>query len=219
MRFHESLGLYEHPARAAAWVVHPAGVGLDHLHQQPHDGTGGVELAAALALRGGEAAEEVLIDPAEEILLPVLSGPEPDPRDQVDELTESAHVEAGPGVGLREHTAKRRVVELDLVHRVVDQLADLRLLRPLTDVPPAGLRGDPEHALGGVLVPRLQQLLGRFACNPFSSKLVPERSTTLLEGILHVLQEDQPENDVLVLAGVHGAAQLVGCLPQDVLEA
>ena len=36
----------------------------------------------------------------------------------------------------------------------------------------------------------------------------------LLEGVGDVLEEDQPEHDVLVLGGVHAAAQRVGHLPE-----
>ena len=41
----------------------------------------------------------------------------------------------------------------------------------------------------------------------------------LLEGVGDVLQEDQPEHDVLVLGGVHVAAELVGRRPELLLEA
>ena len=54
----ELLGLDEHAARAAARVVDPARVRLQHLDQQPHDAGGGVELAAALALGGGELSRK-----------------------------------------------------------------------------------------------------------------------------------------------------------------
>ena len=40
-----------------------------------------------------------------------------------------------------------------------------------------------------------------------------------LEGVGDVFEEDQAEDDVLVLGGVHVAAQLVGGLPELLLEA
>ena len=40
-----------------------------------------------------------------------------------------------------------------------------------------------------------------------------------LEGVRDVLQEDQPQDDVLVLGGVHVGAQLVRCGPEFFLEA
>ena len=36
----------------------------------------------------------------------------------------------------------------------------------------------------------------------------------LLERVRDVLEEDEPEDDVLVLRGIHRAAELVGRLPQ-----
>jgi len=41
-----------------------------------------------------------------------------------------------------------------------------------------------------------------------------EPGVQLLEGVGDVLEEDQPENDVLVLRGVHAAAERVRHLPQ-----
>src|SRR5664280_2665533 len=96
----EALGLHEHAARPAAGVVHPAGEGFDHVDEETHHDSWGVELAATLAFRRGELTEEVLVDPAEDVLLPVLGRTESDARNEVDQLAEAAHVEAGPGVGL-----------------------------------------------------------------------------------------------------------------------
>ena len=41
-----------------------------------------------------------------------------------------------------------------------------------------------------------------------------EPRVQLLEGVGDVLEEDQAEDDVLVLGGVHAAAQCVGHLPE-----
>ena len=59
--------------------------------------------------------------------------------------------------------------------------------------------------LGGVLVPILGGVL---------SELGQHGGVALLEGVGDVLQEDQAEHDVLVLGGVHRAAQSVGHGPQ-----
>src|SRR5207247_8850438 len=64
----ELLALDEHAARPAAGVVHPAPVRLDQLHQEPHDRTWGIELAALLAHGAGELAEEVLVDAPEDVI-------------------------------------------------------------------------------------------------------------------------------------------------------
>ena len=53
---------------------------------------------------------------------------EADVADEVDELAEALLVEAGAGVVLGQHALERRVVALDGDHRVVDELADRRLL-------------------------------------------------------------------------------------------
>jgi hypothetical protein len=41
-----------------------------------------------------------------------------------------------------------------------------------------------------------------------------EAGVVLLEGVGDVLKEDKPEHDVLVLGGIHPAAQGVGHLPE-----
>ncbi len=46
-----------------------------------------------------------------------------------------------------------------------------------------------------------------------------EGGVLLEEGVGDVLQEDQAEDDMLVLGGVHVAAQLLGGLPEAVFEA
>ncbi len=63
----EFLGLHEHAAGAAARIVHPSLVGLRNLHQQADHGARRVELAAALAFGTGETAEEILVDPPEDV--------------------------------------------------------------------------------------------------------------------------------------------------------
>ncbi len=66
-------------------------------------------------------------------------------------------------------------------------------------------RNDQFLALGNILVTVLGGVL---------AELGQHRGTALLEGVGDVLQEDQAEHDVLVLGGVHGAAQRVGHRPQ-----
>src|SRR5581483_11075886 len=64
----ERLALDEHAARSAAWVVDAPLERLDHLDNQAHDASRGVELAALLAFSAGELAEEVFVDAAEDVL-------------------------------------------------------------------------------------------------------------------------------------------------------
>lgn len=74
---------------------------------------------------------------------------------------------------------------------------------------PARLLWYPEHVVGQVLV----LVLG-------SLRVFGQQRLVLgLEGIGDVLQEDEPERDVLVIAGLHVAAQLVSGLKKVSLEA
>jgi hypothetical protein len=73
-------------------------------------------------------------------------------------------------------------------------------------VRPARLGRHPEDALGAVLV----GVLGVSALG----LLGQQRGVLLLEGVGDVLQEQQAEADVLVLGGVHAAAQGIGHLPE-----
>ena len=56
--------LHEHARGAAAGIVDPSPVGLQHLDEQLNDAARRVELAALLALGAGELREEVLVDAA-----------------------------------------------------------------------------------------------------------------------------------------------------------
>ena len=79
---HEAFGLHEHAAGAAARVVDAALVRREHLDQQPDDAAGRVELAALLPLGAGKLRKEVLVNPAKDVLGPVLLVPEADVADQ-----------------------------------------------------------------------------------------------------------------------------------------
>ena len=115
-------------------------------------------------------------------------------------------VERGAGVVLGQHALERRVVALDAGHRVVDELADGGLAGLRLQVRPARLGRHPEDVLGAVLV----GVLGVGALRLLGHEL----RVLLLEGVGDVLEEDQAEDDVLVLGGVHAAAQRVGHLPE-----
>ena len=89
--------LHEHARRAAAGVVDPPVVRLEHLDQQLDDAARRVELAALLALGAGELREEVFVDPAEHVLGAARLGvaDSANVADEVDELAEPLLVEAG----------------------------------------------------------------------------------------------------------------------------
>jgi len=77
------------------------------------------------------------------------------------------------------------------------------------DLGPPCLQGNPEDVLREVLVPVLRVRAGYRR----------ERGVLLVEGVGNVLEEDQPEYDVLVFGGVEVAAHLVSGLPELPLEA
>src|SRR5690606_4745730 len=83
------------------------------------------------------------------------------------------------------------------------------LLRVGLQVRPARLLRHPEHVFGQVFVAVLGG--GRVFRQ---QRLVPG-----LEGVGDVLEEDEPEHHVLVVGGLHVAAQLVGGLEKLGLEA
>ena len=202
---HELDRLHEHPRRAAARVVDPAPVRRQHLDEHADDAARRVELAALLALGAGELRQEVLVDPAEHVAGPGVLVADPDVADEVDQLAEPPLVERRPGVVARQHVLERQVVALNGGHRLIDGQADGRLLGLRPQMRPAGLGRHPEDVLGDVLVSVLGGVL---------APLGEHGRVALLEGVGDVLQEDQPEDDMLVLGGVHRAAQRVGHRPQ-----
>src|SRR5690606_8305911 len=64
---HELLALHEHAPRAAAGVIDASRIRFQHFHQRADNRARGIELAAALAFRACELAEEIFVDTAEHI--------------------------------------------------------------------------------------------------------------------------------------------------------
>ena len=85
----ELFGLNKHTRGSAAGVVDAAVKRLDHLDQQFDDAARCVELAAALALRPGELAEEVLVDAAKDIFRAVLFIAQANGADEIDKLAQA----------------------------------------------------------------------------------------------------------------------------------
>ena len=98
------------------------------------------------------------------------------------------------------------VVALDRGHRVIHEPADDRLPGLGLETAPARLHRHPEDVLGPVLVGVLR--IGALVL------LGLEPNVHLLEGVGDVLEEDQPEDDVLVLGRVHRATQGIGHAPK-----
>jgi len=141
----------------------------------------------------------------------VVGAAQVDARDEVDELSQALLVERGAGVVLGEHALQGGVVALDRGHRLVHQFADVRLTRVLLKLRPASLGGHPEDVLRPVLVGVLW--VGALVALGF------ELGVMGLEGVGDVLKEDEPQHNVLVLGGIHRAAQGVGGGPELSLEA
>ena len=210
MLLDESLALHEHAAGAAAGVVHATSVRRQHLHQHTDDAARRIELAALPPLGARELREEVLVDPTQHVLRPRLAAAHLDVADHLDQLPERLLVEPRPRVLLRQHALERRVVALDGHHRGIHRLADGWLRRLALDLCPARLGRHPEDADGAVLI----RVLGVSAL----ASLRLELRVLFLEGVGDVLQEDEPEHDVLVLARVHVVAERIRHLPQPGLE-
>ncbi len=121
-------------------------------------------------------------------------------------MTEPLLVECRAGVVFGQHALERRVVALDAGHRVIHELADRRLTGLRLQVRPARLGRHPEDVLGAVFV----RVFGVRAQCLFRH----ERGMLLLEGVGDVFKEEQTEADVLVLGGVHTAAQGISHLPE-----
>ena len=66
---HEAGALHEHAAGAAGRVEDAAVERLRDFDEQPDDADRRVELAALLAFRAGELAEEVFVDPPEGVVV------------------------------------------------------------------------------------------------------------------------------------------------------
>ena len=132
-----------------------------------------------------------------------------DAGDEVDQLAQHHLVERRAIVVLGQHALEAGVGLLDLGHRVVDQLADGRLLGVGLQMRPARLLRHPEHVLGQILV----RVLGS------GGVFRQQRRALRLEGVRDVLEKDQAERDVLVVRRLEVLAQLVGGEEQLRLEA
>jgi hypothetical protein len=94
---------HEHAARAAARVVDPAAIGLDHLDQQFDDARRGVELAALFAFGAGELVQKILVNVAENVARAARRVADLDIADHIDQLAEPRLVERRASVVLRQY--------------------------------------------------------------------------------------------------------------------
>jgi hypothetical protein len=137
--------------RASAQVA-VAGLGRDDGRQQARHLGRRVELAALLAGIGGEVADQILVDVADDVPLPDLRGPQVEPF--VVEVLEQVYQ---AGVALPRFAQVGLAVEIDVAEdafelgavgvfdprqRLVDALADVRLLALRVQVVEVALLGE-----------------------------------------------------------------------------
>src|ERR1700735_5331885 len=204
----EFLALDKHAAGTTAWVINAAFVRFDHFDEELDDTSWGVELAALFTFRTGELSEEILVDAPEDVFGPALLVTKSNFPEQIDEFAQSVLIERRAGIVLRQNALQRGVLLLDGNHRVVDYLSYRGLLCIVLKTRPSGHFRNPEDILSGVFV----AVLG------ISVRLFLKGFVPLLKSIRDVLEENQTEDDVLVFGSVHVPAQLVGHLPELLLE-
>ena len=189
-------GLEQQRAGTAGRIVNrlpPARVGADadHLGHDARDLGRGVELPLALARLGGEVPHQVLVGVAQQIVALGPVGLEVEAVEYGDQLGEPVlHLlaRAEPAlvveIGLFEH-ALETVGLGELADDLVDFVADLLVALQLRHVGEAAAGGHFDRRVG-------------------------------IAGVLvrDVLHEQQGQHVVLVLRGVHAAAQLVAALPE-----
>ena len=233
VRLEELLGLHEHAARPAARVVDAAVRRLQQLDEHPHHAGGRVELAAPLALGGGELLEEVLVHLAEQVARAASRCPDwPCPANRA-ELSRSSSSPRRRWSTLSRLKMRGRVpVSCGFVCMTASIASSIS--RPIdfsgasSDGPRPfafSARNDhrafgrhPEDAAAGVLVGVVDELGDLVLVVAVGGELGADLLAALVERVGDVLEEDEPEDDVLVLRGVHRAAQLVGGLPERVLQ-
>ncbi len=157
----ELLGLDKEAAGAAAGVVDAAAGGFDHLDQRLDDGFWRVVFACALALGGGELADAVFVDAADQVEIGA-GALELDVGEEVDQPGEHGLVEALLAEDLGQRALQALVLGLDVAHRLVELDTYFGRLGIGSDMRPAGAFRDPEDALGQVDVAVLGVLVGIF---------------------------------------------------------
>ena len=189
--------LHEHAGGAAAGIVDPAPVWLQHLDQELDDAARGVELASLLALGARELGQEVLV-----------------------ELGRSRPFERASS----SPTLMLLIMSMSWPSRCLSRAGRTGLSRSIaaiassTSWPMVGclawaLRW-PQRASRGTQ----KMLTARYSSG--SSGSAPgscfafQAGVPLLECVGDVLEEDQAEDDVLVLGCIHRAPQGVGHAPE-----
>ena len=208
--FDEALRLHEHASRAAAGIVNSAPFRLQHLHQQGDDRLRRVKFAPFLALGAGELAQEIFVNPAQDVPRPAGRIPQADRADEVDQFAQAALIQLFTAVILGQHPFQPRILLLDGRHGLIDQDADLRALGPRLQLPPARCLRHPEDILHQVFVAIFGVGVRRLL--PGAQIIVQ-----FLEGVGDIFEEDQAQDDMFIFGRVQVAAQLIGRSPQRLL--
>ena len=201
----------EHAARARAGVVDAhALVRLDEADHHPDDGSGRVELAALLAGRVGELADEVLVRRAEqvgelEVLVaePVLG----EVDDEVSELLvrDRGLADLAGEVDVLDHAFEGGVGLLQRREGLVEPVADV-VVDLVEEVVPARLLRDEEGLGVEVRAVRPASRPGAWV-RPLASSAGDDPLALVLELVGRALQEQHPEDVFLELGGIHLPAE------------
>ena len=185
-------GFEQQRARATSGIVDGlvrAGIGADtdHLRYDARDLGRGVELPFALPGLGGEMAHQVLVGVAQQVVSLGPIGAEVEAIKDGDQLGEPVlHLFAAAELGF--------IVEIGLVND------------PLEVVSLGESADDFVDLVANLLVALELQHVGKAAPGGH----IEER----IGLVRHVLHEQQSQDVILVLRGIHAAAQLVAALPQ-----
>ena len=192
--------LEQQRARTAGGIVDGlilAGVraDADHLCHDPRDFCRGIELPLALAGLGGEVPHEVLVGVAEEIVAADAVGAEVEPLEDGDELRKPVlHFLAGAKLAF--------VVEVGLVDDALEFVGFGKLADDLVD-PVADF----------LVALEFRHVVETTAVRHFDERVRVAR--VLVRDVLH---EQQRQHIILVLGGIHAAAQFVAALPERGIE-
>jgi hypothetical protein len=193
--------LEEQRARPAGWIVDSgssAGLGVTDADDLRHDAAdlgGRVELPLTLATLGGEVPHQVFVGVAQNVVTlgAVLGEVEGRVLEDGDQVREPINLVL-PIAELGRIVKVRKIGELVGIGQrgddlLVDLVADVALALERDHVLEAGARRDRDRRVG---------LAGVFVAD--------------------VLDKQQHEDIILVLRGIHAAAQLVAALPEGAVE-
>src|SRR5438132_5145640 len=111
-------------------------------------------------------------------------------------------------------TLELRIITFEGIHRIIDEPGDVGLFGLILNVAPPSLWRHPENIFSRVLITTLQQPIGFPSFDTVSFQLLSKLVTPRLERVADVIQENEPQDDMLVFGSVAIAAQLIDSLPE-----